>query len=143
MTHLAAQIPGGRLIDRVGAQRVGLASLAVIAAGNGIALTAARLPVGLTGRALMGFGTGAGFVAGFDLVRRGGGGPLWQGAYGGATMAGGGLALMIVPQLEPSLGWRAPYWTGLALAGASRPPRARGRCRQGTPPRRPAERCLA
>ncbi len=118
MTHLAAQIPGGRLIDRVGAQRVGLASLAVIAAGNGIALTAARLPVGLTGRALMGFGTGAGFVAGFDLVRRGGGGPLWQGAYGGATMAGGGLALMIVPQLEPSLGWRAPYWTGLALAGA-------------------------
>ena len=35
-------------------------------------------------------------------------------------MAAGGLALMVVPQLVESLGWRAPYWTGLvlALAGA-------------------------
>jgi nitrate/nitrite transporter NarK len=31
-------------------------------------------------------------------------------------MAGGGLAIAIVPQLEPSLGWRAPYWCGLAVA---------------------------
>jgi cyanate permease len=118
LTHLLVQVPGGRLIDRVGARRIGLASLAVVAAGNGIALATASLPLGLAGRALMGLGTGAGFVAGVDLVRRGGGGPFWQGAYGGATMAGGGLALMIVPQLEGPLGWRAPFWSGLALAGA-------------------------
>ena len=31
-------------------------------------------------------------------------------------MAAGGLALMIVPQLVGELGWRAPFWTGLALA---------------------------
>jgi predicted MFS family arabinose efflux permease len=31
-------------------------------------------------------------------------------------MAAGGLALMVVPQLVGTLGWRAPYWTGLALA---------------------------
>ena len=35
VTHLAVQIPGGRLIDRVGARRIGLAALAVVAAGNG------------------------------------------------------------------------------------------------------------
>jgi MFS family permease len=119
-THLAVQIPGGRLIDRVGARGIGLASLAVVAAANGLALLDSSLELGLAARVLMGIGTGAGFVAGIDLVRSGKGGPVWQGAYGGATMAAGGLALMIVPQLVGSLGWRAPYWTGLvlALAGA-------------------------
>ncbi len=118
LTHLLSQIPGGRLVDRIGARRVGAASLAAVAAGNAIALAGADLPLALAGRALMGLGTGAGFVAGIDLVRRGGGGPLSQGAYGGATMAGGGLALMIVPQLYGPLGWRAPFWSGLVLAGA-------------------------
>jgi MFS family permease len=67
-------------------------------------------------RILMGLGTGGGFVGGLDLVRSGGGGPRLQGVYGGATMAGGGLAIAIVPLLDGALGWRAPYWTGLALA---------------------------
>jgi predicted MFS family arabinose efflux permease len=116
------QIPGGRLIDRAGARGVGLASLAIVAAANAIALTAPSLGVGLGARLLMGFGTGAGFVAGLDLVRAGRGGPFWQGAYGGSTMAAGGLALMVVPQLVPALGWRAPYWTGLALAVAGTVP---------------------
>ncbi len=39
VTHLAVQIPGGRLIDRVGARNVGLVALAIVAAGNAIALT--------------------------------------------------------------------------------------------------------
>lgn len=116
VTHLAVQIPGGRLIDRVGPRSVGLAALAVVAAGNAIALIGPSLGLGLAGRIVMGIGTGAGFVAGIDLVRSGKGGPFWQGAYGGATMAAGGLALMIVPQIVGGLGWRAPFWTGLALA---------------------------
>ena len=33
-------------------------------------------------------------------------------------MFGGGLAVAIVPQLEPALGWRAPYWSGAAIAAA-------------------------
>ena len=99
VTHLAVQIPGGRLIDRVGARRIGLAALAVVAAANGLALLDASFELGLAARVLMGVGSGAGFVAGIDLVRSGRGGPFWQGAYGGATMAAGGLALMIVPQL--------------------------------------------
>jgi MFS family permease len=120
VTHLAVQIPGGRLVDRIGARGVGLVSLAVVAAANALALIEPTLELGLAARVLMGLGTGAGFVAGIDLVRSGKGGPFWQGAYGGATMAAGGLALMVVPQLVGSLGWRAPYWTGLvlALAGA-------------------------
>jgi MFS family permease len=116
LTHLAVQIPGGRLIDRIGAREVGLAALVIVASANAIALLAPSLAVGLGARALMGIGTGAGFVAGIDLVRAGRGGPFWQGAYGGATMAAGGLALMIVPQLVGPLGWRAPFWTGLVLA---------------------------
>lgn len=116
VTHLAVQIPGGRLIDRVGARNVGLVALAVVAAGNAIALTSPTIEVGLGARALMGLGTGVGFVAGIDLVRAGLGGPLWQGAYGGSTMATAGLALMVVPQLVGELGWRAPFWTGLVLA---------------------------
>lgn len=116
VTHLAVQIPGGRLIDRIGARSIGLCALAIVAAGNAIALASPALEVGLAGRALMGIGTGVGFVAGIDLVRAGLGGPLWQGAYGGSTMAAGGLALMVVPQLVGELGWRAPFWTGLGLA---------------------------
>ena len=116
VTHLAVQIPGGRLIDRVGSRNIGLAALAIVAVGNAIALASPTLGVGLGARALMGLGTGVGFVAGIDLVRAGLGGPFWQGAYGGSTMAAGGLALMVVPQLVGELGWRAPFWTGLVLA---------------------------
>lgn len=64
----------------------------------------------------MGLGSGAAFVAGLDLVRAGGGGTTHQGLYGGATMAGGGLALMIVPTLTDATSWRAAYWTAAVLA---------------------------
>ena len=120
-THFAVQIPGGRLIDRIGARTVGLAALAVVALANALAAISPSFGLALGARALMGLGTGIGFVAGLDLVRAGRGGPFWQGAYGGATMAGGGLALMVVPQLVDALDWRAPYWTGLALAVACIP----------------------
>ena len=116
VTHLAVQIPGGRLIDRIGARTVGLGAIAIVAAGNAIALTSPTLGIGLAARALMGLGTGVGFVAGIDLVRAGRGGALWQGVYGGSTMAAAGLALMVIPQLVGELGWRAPFWTGLVLA---------------------------
>jgi predicted MFS family arabinose efflux permease len=119
VTHLAVQIPGGRLIDRVGARVVGVVALAIVALGNAIALTSPTLGVGLGARALMGLGTGIGFVAGIDLVRAGKGGAFAQGVYGGSTMAAAGLALMAVPQLVGELGWRAPFWTGLALALAA------------------------
>jgi MFS family permease len=90
--------------------------------GNCLLLVDAGFELALLGRAVVGIGSGAGFVAGLDLVRAGGGGPLLQGVYGGATMAGGGLALMIVPPLTDAEGWRTPYWTAAILALAAAVP---------------------
>jgi hypothetical protein len=56
-----------------------------------------EIALGIVGRLVVGLGSGAGFIAGLDLVRSGGGGPVLHGVYGAATMAGGGLALVIVP----------------------------------------------
>ena len=110
------QIPAGRTADRLGAQLVALAAIAAAIVGNCLLLVDAGYELALFGRAVVGLGSGAGFLAGLDLVRAGGGGPAMQGLYGGATMAGGGLALMIVPPLTDATSWRAPYWTAAALA---------------------------
>jgi MFS family permease len=122
VTHLAAQLPAGLGSDRYGARDVALGACAAAAAGNALLLVDDAYGLAVAGRLVVGLGSGAGFVAGLDLVRAGGGGPLLHGVYGGATMAGGGLALMIVPALTDSTSWRAPYWTALALAlGAALP----------------------
>jgi predicted MFS family arabinose efflux permease len=135
LAHAAVQLPAGRAIDRYGARGVGIASLLAIAVGNLIALTVRDYWVVLGARALMGLGTGAGFISGADYVRAAGGGAQMQGFYGGATLGATGLAVAIVPQLA---GWRAPYWTALALVlpvlvllpfvpATKRPPQRRSR----------------
>jgi MFS family permease len=116
-THFLAQLPAGRAADRFGSRSVALVAVAAALAGNGLlVLDDVGFPLALLARALVGIGSGAGFVAGLDLVRAGGGGPVLQGVYGGATMAGGGLALMVVPALADNGGWRAPFWTAAVLA---------------------------
>ena len=105
--------------DRLGARTVALAAIAATLAGNGFLLLDESLELALVGRALAGVSIGAAFVAGLDLVRAGGGGPLLQGLYGGATMVGGGLALMVLPPLTDATDWRAPYWTAAVLALAA------------------------
>ncbi len=122
VTHLVVQLPAGRGADRLGARAVALAAIAATLAGNGVLLVDDEYPLALLGRAIVGFGSGAAFVAGLDLVRAGGGGPVLQGLYGGATMVGGGLALMIVPPLTDATDWRAPYWTAAVLALAAAVP---------------------
>ena len=116
VTHLAVQLPAGRGADRFGWQRVALLAIAAAVAGNALLLLDDGFELALLGRAVVGLGSGAGFVAGLDLVRAGGGGPIAQGLYGGATMAGGGLALMVVPPLTDATSWRAAYWSAAALA---------------------------
>jgi MFS family permease len=116
VTHLAAQLPAGISSDRVGAHRVALVACAAAALGNGLLLVDESYGLAVVGRLVVGVGSGAGFVAGLDLVRAGGGGAVLQGVYGGATMAGGGLALMIVPVLTDETSWRAPYASALVLA---------------------------
>lgn len=116
VTHLASQLPSGVWSDRVGPHRVALAACAAGAAGNALLLLEPAVGPALVGRLVVGVGSGAAFVAGLDLVRAGGGTPVLQGLYGGATMAGGGLALLVVPPLTDATSWRAPYASGLALA---------------------------
>jgi MFS family permease len=115
VTHLLAQLPAGRGADRLGARNVGLLALAAVIAGNCLCLLGPEPWLALIGRMVVGIGSGAGFVAGADYARAASPSPLLQGLYGGSTMAGGGLAIAIVPQLD---GWRSPYWSALAIATA-------------------------
>jgi MFS family permease len=119
VTHLAAQLPAGVGSDRFGAHRVALVACAAAALGNAVLLIGPSLELAVAGRLVVGVGSGAGFVAGLDLVRAGGGRALLQGLYGGATMAGGGLALLVLPALTDATSWRAAYATGLVLALAA------------------------
>jgi MFS family permease len=116
VTHLAVQLPSGRAADRFGSQSVALLAIAAGVLGNVLLLIDAGFELALVGRAIVGLGSGAAFVSGLDLVRAGGGGPALQGLYGGATMTGGGLALMVVPPLTDATSWRAAYWTAAFLA---------------------------
>jgi MFS family permease len=116
ITHLAIQIPGGRASDRLGPARTGAAALVVLSAGNALALAGPEAALGIATRAIIGVGTGLAFISGSALVRESGGSPFAQGVFGGVSLAPGGLALAIVPQLEGALGWRAPFWTALGLS---------------------------
>lgn len=133
VTQFASQFPSGHGADRNGARTVAFAAIAAAVTGNLILLATDVYAVALLGRLVAGIGSGAGFVAGLDLVRAGGGGAVARGAYGGATMAGGGLALMIVPALSDATSWRAAYWSALALALVAAIPvaSARGLARAG------------
>ena len=116
VTHLAAQLPAGLWSDRLGPHRVALVACAAAALGNALLLVDHDFALGIVGRLVVGMGSGAGFVAGLDVVRAGRGGPVAQGLYGASTMAGGGLALTIVPALTAATSWRAPYLSALVLA---------------------------
>jgi cyanate permease len=133
LTHLAAQLPAGLWSDRVGPHRVALVSCAAAAAGNALLAGDDAIGLAVVGRLVVGVGSGAGFVAGLDLVRAGGGGALLHGVYGGATMAGGGLALVVVPPLTDATSWRATYVSALVLALVAAVPTAcvRGLTRVG------------
>lgn len=117
VVHLVMQVPGGRAADRFGPRRSGLAGLVLLIAFNLAALIAPEPGLAISTRLLIGVGTGLGFVAGAEYVRGQGGSAAAQGLYGGSGLAGGGLALAIVPQVEGWLDWRAPYWTAAVAAG--------------------------
>ena len=119
LVHMLMQLPAGRLSDRLGPGRVCAAGLAVMALGNAIACVAPEPALALGARALLGVGTALGFIGGSDFVRASGGSPFAQGLYGGLATAGGGVALAVVPAVEPSLGWRAPYATAIMVAVAA------------------------
>ena len=116
VTHLAMQIPAGRASDRFGPRLVGFCGLATIAVFSAVALIAHDTALALSMRALTGVGTGLSFIAGSAYVRAQGGSPFAQGLFGGVGLAGGGVALAVVPQVESWVGWRAPFLTALCVA---------------------------
>ena len=118
VTHLSMQIPGGRAADRFGARNTALVGLVITVAFNALALVAPEPALAIVARALIGIGTGLGFIAGSAYVRESGGSPFAQGLYGGVGLAGGGLALAVISQLDGWLGWRAPFWTALVVGAA-------------------------
>jgi MFS family permease len=115
-THFASQLPGGRMIDRTGARRAGVAAVILLIAGNALALTLDSFALALVARLVVGTGVGLGFVAGADYIRSATPSPTAQGLYGGAAIGGGGLAIAVVPLLEGPLGWRSAYASALAAA---------------------------
>jgi len=116
VTHLAMQIPGGKLVDEHGARILGIVALGVIVLGNLCLLLVPSFVGALGGRLVTGLGTGIAFVAGSEYVRATVGTAGSQGIYGAAGVGGGGVALAIVPLAVPSLEWRAPYVTALLFA---------------------------
>ena len=113
--HMVMQIPGGRAADRFGARRTGLLGLALMGAGNAIALPAANPWLAFLGRAVVGLGTGFAFVSGSDYIRTRGGPPFLQGVFGGGSVLAPGIALATVPLFAERVGFRAPYLSAIAV----------------------------
>jgi MFS family permease len=140
LTHTGVQVPGGQAIDRFGARRMLLAALTLVVLGNGLALIASEPWLALVARAVMGVGTGIGFISASEYVRTAGGSHIAQGWFGGIGVGGGAFALAVVPQLEKAAGWRAPFLlagglTATALLGVLAAPLPAGAGRMPSPSR--------
>lgn len=118
VTHLLLQIPAGRASDRFGERRTCLVGLILIVCFAALGLITPSTALTIVARTLTGVGTGLAFVSGSAYVRVQGGSPFAQGLFGGVGLAGGGLALAIVPPVEDAIGWRAPFVTAVAVGVA-------------------------
>jgi MFS family permease len=122
-THAAMQIPGGTLVDRLGAKRVLLCALVWVALGNlGMAFAGAYWQL-LSCKIFTGLGTGVCFVGGARYVHAAAAGPrlnLAQGLFGGSVQLGAGFVILAVPRLYLLAGWRATFIVsaGMALTAA-------------------------
>ena len=118
-THALMQVPGGQLVDRLGAARVLTFALAWVAVGNfAIAFSGSYWQL-LAWKIFVGLGTGACFVAGARYIqdaltaRQLGFG---QGLFGGSILLGSGFVIIAVPRISGWLGWRGAFLTGAAVA---------------------------
>jgi MFS family permease len=115
-------IPGGELVDRLGARRVALVGLAVFGLGALAGAVAQSFGELLAARVIQGAGAGlvspaalAGAVSGFPPERRGSALGIWGASAGMSNLAGpllGGL-------LTVAFGWRANWWALLPLTAAA------------------------
>jgi MFS family permease len=122
-THAAMQIPGGHLVDRLGAKRVLFCALAWVTLGNlGMALSGAYWEL-LACKIFTGIGTGVCFVGGARYVHAAAKGRrlnFAQGLFGGSVQLGAGFVILAVPRLYLLAGWRATFLVsaGMALTAA-------------------------
>ncbi len=114
VSHAAMQVPMGRLCDRFGARAVGGAGLVVVAIASAAALGWRVAAFAIAMRFVAGFGTAAAFVGGSDYVRATIGSPVAIGVFGASSMAGGGLAVALLPLWGS---WRAPFISAAIVAG--------------------------
>ncbi len=112
-------LPGGALVDRVGARRVALIGLAVFAVGAGAGAVVNSFGLLVFTRVVQGVGAGlvspaalAAAVSGFPAERRGSALGIWGASAGVANLVGpllGGL-------LTVGFGWRADWWALVPMA---------------------------
>jgi MFS family permease len=112
-------LPGGELVDRLGARRLALVGLGLFALGAGLGAVVSSIGALVATRVVQGVGAGlvspaalAGAVSGFPPERRGSALGIWGASAGVSNLVGpllGGL-------LTVWLGWRADWWALVPLA---------------------------
>jgi MFS family permease len=112
-------LPGGELVDRLGARRLALVGLGLFALGAGLGAVVSSIGALVATRVIQGVGAGlvspaalAGAVSGFPPERRGSALGIWGASAGVSNLVGpllGGL-------LTVWLGWRADWWALVPLA---------------------------
>jgi MFS transporter, DHA2 family, methylenomycin A resistance protein len=115
-------IPGGELVDRLGARRLALWGLALFALGAAAGAVSGTFTELVIARVVQGAGAGlvspaalAGAVSGFPPERRGSALGIWGASAGTSNLVGpllGGL-------LTVTLGWRADWWALVPLTAAA------------------------
>ncbi|MEV4867596.1 MFS transporter [Streptomyces syringium] len=115
-TYALCQIPAGALVDRIGSRGVGAAGLTVIAVACLLAAVEPWAGLAVAARLLAGAGASLCYVAGADLARTSGAGPVGQGVFGGVSAAAGGVALIAVPWAAEALAWRSAWITSVVFA---------------------------
>jgi DHA2 family methylenomycin A resistance protein-like MFS transporter len=115
-------IPGGELVDRLGARRIALIGLGLFAVGAAAGAVSGSFTELILARIVQGAGAGlvspaalAGAVSGFPAERRGSALGIWGASAGTSNLLGpllGGL-------LTVAFGWRADWWALVPLTLAA------------------------
>ncbi len=121
LSFAAAQLPAGILLDRFGPRRT-MSSLFVVAVAGSVMFALAQDAIGLAvGRALMGFGCGAGLMGSLVAISRWF--PTAQFARLSSlvyTVGGAGFLMATTPlaAVSGSIGWRGAFWAMAATTAA-------------------------
>ena len=114
-----AYIPAGILADRYGSRPILLGSSILFVLGELLLPLFPNLTWMLACRAIVGFGSGAAFVAGARVAASlGKHSYVGQGLYGGSVQVGSGTGLLVTPLLLAWFGWRGSFFVW-GLAGIS------------------------